>query len=170
MAIEPDTKDWTWVLGERCGECGFDAGAFSAAQVSGRIRSDLPRWEALLRRDTVRDRPVPSVWSPLEYAAHVRDVFRLFQERTELMLREDNPLFANWDQDQTAEADNYAGQQPFEVSDGLLAAGREYAALLDSVTDWDRTGRRSNGSVFTVATLAQYGLHDVVHHLHDVAG
>jgi hypothetical protein len=33
-----------------------------------------------------------------------------------------------------------------------------------------RTGRRSNGSVFTVASLSQYFLHDVVHHLWDVTG
>ena len=32
----------------------------------------------------------------------------------------------------------------------------------------DRSGRRSNGSVFTVTTLAQYFLHDLVHHEHDV--
>ena len=34
--------------------------------------------------------------------------------------------------------------------------------------DWERTGIRSNGSLFTVATLGQYGLHDLVHHLWDV--
>jgi hypothetical protein len=33
---------------------------------------------------------------------------------------------------------------------------------------WDRPGRRSNGSSFTATTLGQYFLHDVVHHLHDV--
>lgn len=36
--------------------------------------------------------------------------------------------------------------------------------------DWERRGLRSNGSEFTVLTLAQYFLHDVVHHLHDVNG
>jgi hypothetical protein len=35
---------------------------------------------------------------------------------------------------------------------------------------WNRTGRRSNGSVFTIDTLARYHLHDVVHHLRDVEG
>ena len=42
-----------------------------------------------------------------------------------------------------------------------------YAAV--NGAQWDRPGRRSNGSVFTVATLGRYHLHDVVHHLHDVA-
>ena len=32
-----------------------------------------------------------------------------------------------------------------------------------------RPGRRSNGSVFTVDTLAKYFLHDVEHHAHDVS-
>ena len=34
--------------------------------------------------------------------------------------------------------------------------------------DWDRPGRRSNGSVFTVDTLGRYHLHDLVHHRWDV--
>jgi hypothetical protein len=34
---------------------------------------------------------------------------------------------------------------------------------------WDRPGLRSNGSRFTVASLGRYHLHDVVHHLRDVA-
>ena len=34
--------------------------------------------------------------------------------------------------------------------------------------EWDRTGRRSDGAVFTVETLGLYCLHDPVHHLWDV--
>jgi hypothetical protein len=33
---------------------------------------------------------------------------------------------------------------------------------------WERRGSRSNGSVFTVASLGRYMVHDIVHHLHDV--
>ncbi|WP_028280470.1 DinB family protein [Arthrobacter sp. H5] len=170
MPIEPDTKDWTWVLNESCGECGFSAGDFPATKVADRIREDLPHWEEALRRGTVAERPGPNTWSGLEYAAHVRDVFVLFTERTELMLGQDNPVFADWDQDQAARELNYAGQVPLVVARDLVDSGEKYAALLEATTAWDRTGRRSNGSQFTVATLAQYGLHDVVHHLHDVNG
>lgn len=170
MAIEPDIKDWTWVLDEPCAECGFAAADFPPTEIAGRVRMDLPRWEAVLQRADVRDRPNPSTWSPLEYAAHVRDVYLLFVERTALMIAEVNPQFANWDQDETAIADDYAGQDPAEVAQALVQAGENYASLLDGIGDWERQGRRSNGSTFTVATLAQYGLHDVVHHLHDVNG
>ncbi|MCW2751362.1 MAG: hypothetical protein JWR83_2472 [Aeromicrobium sp.] len=172
MTIEPDTKDWTWVLGERCEECGLAASDVAPTDIAARTRADLPKWTAVLRRPDARERPAPGVWSPTEYACHVRDVYALFDQRVRLMLDEDDPQFANWDQDETAIADEYASQDPAIVSTQLVPAGEAIAATFDAVPAdaWGRTGRRSNGSEFTVATLAQYFLHDVVHHLHDVHG
>jgi hypothetical protein len=112
------------------------------------------------------------VWSPTEYACHVRDVFVVFGDRVRLMLAENDPAFPNWDQDATALEEDYAEQLPSEVSTQLVAAGRAVAAEFDAVPDdaWERTGRRSNGSVFTIESLSRYFLHDVIHHLHDVRG
>jgi hypothetical protein len=170
MAIEPDTKDWTWVLERRCSECGFDPADFPPERIAQHHRTGLPRWRSVLERADVADRPDDSTWSALEYAAHVRDVYDLFIERTGLMLRQNDPLFDDWNQDRTAAEKNYPAEEPGKVGAELAAAGEAYAALLDSVTDWDRVGRRSNGSRFTIGTLAQYALHDVVHHLRDVRG
>lgn len=171
-AIEPDTKDWTWVLSQQCAECGLTASEVIPTEIGARVRADLPRWEAVLARPDARDRPAPDTWSPLEYACHVRDVFLLFAERAELMLDHDDPMFANWDQDVTAVEQDYFSRDPAVVADELVAAGDVAARVFDNVAadSWDRTGRRSNGSVFTVTTLGQYFLHDVVHHLHDVRG
>ena len=168
--IEPDDKDWTWVLLRPCPECGFDPSTVSASAVGATVRTTVPRWAKALARPDVRQRPAPAVWSALEYGAHVRDVFRLFDERLRLMLDEDDPLFANWDQDATAVADRYDLQDPAVVADELAAAAATIAADYDAVPDdaWERPGRRSNGSVFTVRTLGVYLLHDVLHHLHDV--
>jgi SAM-dependent methyltransferase len=115
-------------------------------------------------------RPAPTTWSPLEYGCHVRDVHRIFAERVRLMLAEDDPAFANWDQDVTAAEDRYDLQDPAVVYGELAEAARAMADLLRSVEDaqWSRTGRRSNGSFFTVDTIGRYYLHDIVHHLHDV--
>ncbi|MET0930110.1 MAG: DinB family protein [Aeromicrobium sp.] len=170
MDIEPDTKDWTWVLTEPCPECGLAAGDVAPTEIAARVVADLPRWEAVLRRADARKRPTPTTWSPTEYACHVRDVFVLFGQRVRLMLDEDDPMFANWDQDVTALEDDYASQPPSEVSTQLVAAGHAIAEIFDAVPAdaWDRVGRRSNGSQFTVETLGQYFLHDIVHHLHDV--
>lgn len=172
MEIEPDTKDWTWVLDAACPECGHVSHEVEATEVGARVRADLPRWEAVLRRVEARDRPDPSTWSPTEYACHVRDVFILFADRVRLMLAEDDPQFDDWDQDVTAVEDDYAAQLPSEVSTQLVVAGQAAADLFDAVpaSALGRPGRRSNGSAFTVESLLQYFLHDVVHHLHDVHG
>lgn len=170
--IEPDTKDWTWVLQQPCPECGFDAAAVSFGDIAGRVREMTPRWQQRLAADDARDRPDLGTWSPTEYAAHVRDVYRVFDTRLEQMLTQDDPLFANWDQDATAIEDDYASQEPATVADELSSAATVISNRFDGVRpeQLTRPGRRSNGSVFTVDSLGRYFLHDVVHHLHDVQG
>ncbi|UZN03551.1 DinB family protein [Cellulomonas sp. S1-8] len=169
-AIVPDAKDWTWVLQTRCPECGFAAWDVEPTGIAGTVRDLIPRWTAALHRDDARERPAPGVWSTLEYGAHVRDVMRVFGTRVRLMVEQDDPLFDDWDQDATALADRYDLQDPAVVADELARASSAMADRLDAVPadGWDRTGRRSNGSVFTVRTLTRYFLHDVVHHLDDV--
>ncbi|MBN9113280.1 MAG: DinB family protein [Pseudonocardia sp.] len=169
-AIVPDDKDWTWVLDRPCPECGFDAAAVAQGSVGVRVRSALPAYRAALAAPDARRRPDPATWSALEYGCHVRDVFRIFHERLTLMLREDDPVFADWDQDVTAREDRYDLQDPEMVSADLTEAGERIAAAWDAVHDdqWDRPARRSNGSVFTVGSFSRYFLHDVEHHLHDL--
>jgi hypothetical protein len=171
--IVPDVKDWTWVLERPCADCGLDSAAVPPQDVAGAVRRDAPVWAGqVLGRPDVAVRPAPQTWSPLEYACHVRDVCRLFDERLALMLTQDDPLFANWDQDETAEELRYAEQDPAALRPALRAAADAVASRLEGITgeQWQRPGRRSNGSRFTVASLAQYVLHDVVHHLYDVTG
>ena len=124
----------------------------------------------MLNRADVRRRPAVGVWSPLEYGCHVRDVHRTMHGRVVLMLEQDAPTFANWDQDATAVDGRYGEQDPAAVADELVAAAVRAAEVYERVSgaDWDRPGLRSNGSRFTVATLGRYHLHDV-HHLQDVA-
>lgn len=168
--IEPDTKDWTWVLEEPCDECGFDAASVDPRALPALITAWTETWQDVLTRPGVGSRPDPSVWSPLEYACHVRDVYRVFGERVRLMLAEDTPTFPNWDQDETAVSERYGEQRPDAVSEELGATGAQVAAAFASVgpDQWDRPGLRSNGSAFTVASLGRYFAHDVLHHLHDV--
>jgi hypothetical protein len=169
--IVPDTKDWTWVLDRPCPDCGFDASRVVPEQLPEIIHANTRGWYDALDGAEVSARPRPDVWSPLEYACHVRDVHLLFAERIELMLAEDDPRFANWDQDETAVALRYGEQAVDEVLEELVEAAAAVAGVYAQVAgdQWDRPGRRSNGDAFTVASLGRYHLHDVVHHLWDVA-
>jgi len=170
MPITPDTKNWTWVIESPCPECGFDASTFGRDDVAGLLRANTEAWPTVLERADVRERPDDETWSALEYAAHVRDVNRLYLDRLGLMLEQNDPLFPNWDQDETAVKENYNAQDPLVVSVELAAAGEALAAAFDAVTDeqWARPGRRSDGVSFTVETFAKYFIHDPIHHLHDV--
>jgi hypothetical protein len=168
----PESKDWTWVLERRCDECGTDVTGMSPQDVAAAVREALPRWRAALARPDAFARHTGGVWSTLEYAAHVRDVFKVMHHRLDLLLTQDNPEFPNWDQDATAIEDHYSDQDPRVVATQLAAAGRGMADAFDSVLnrDLERPGRRGDGAVFTVQTLARYAWHDVAHHLHDVHG
>ncbi|MCU1534363.1 MAG: DinB family protein [Glaciihabitans sp.] len=170
MPIVPDTKDWTWVVDRPCAECGFDAATVQATDVSRLLLENAESWQTELARGEVRLRPDDSTWSALEYACHVRDVMKLYDERVRLMLEEENPLFDNWDQDATAIADSYNTQNPAAVASELQDAATALAATFDGVqsTAWQRVGRRSDGASFTVESISKYFFHDIHHHLWDV--
>jgi hypothetical protein len=171
MPIVPDTKDWTWVLERRCEECGFEAAAIPKEQVAALIRDNATSWQPILLGPApLTARPSDDRWSTLEYACHVRDVLRLYDDRLRLLLTEDDPTFPNWDQDATAVEDRYNEQDPARVAEELGTAALALAASFDAVRgdQWERTGIRSDGARFTVDTFARYLVHDPVHHLHDV--
>ncbi|MGH2807317.1 MAG: DinB family protein [Actinomycetota bacterium] len=170
MPIVPDTKDWTFVLERVCDECGFDVRSFPREQVGDMLRANAGRWPTLLVHPDVRRRPSDDRWSGLEYACHVRDVFRLYDYRLDLMLTQDDPDYPNWDQDAAAIEGDYQTQDPDAVAGEIEAAARSLAAHFDVVAGerWERTGNRSDGARFTVETFARYLIHDPIHHAHDV--
>lgn len=173
MDIRSQTKDWTWVLDEECPECGFFTGTPARSELPGLTTHVADRWVAVTARvDDPATRPAPMVWSPLEYACHVRDVLALGRYRTGLMVDEDSPTFANWDQDATAIEDDYGSQDIAEVSTQLAQNAAILADFLDGLPDeaWPRAGKRSDGAGFTVESFTRYVLHDPIHHLTDITG
>ena len=170
MTIVPDDKDWTWVLQRPCEECDFDPASVRLDEAGDEVRANARQWAEVLARTTARRRPREDRWSDLEYACHVRDVYKTFDGRLALMLTRDDPVFENWDQDATAVENRYDLQDPAVVLAEIRDTADLYARRCESVeaSQWSRPGTRSNGSRFTVASLVVYGLHDPHHHLWDV--
>jgi hypothetical protein len=165
-------REWTAVQRERCDECGLDASVIPVRQLPDAVRSIARRWRLFLaatRVDALRRRPRADHWSALEYAAHTRDVLRVFTERVELALAANDPQFGWWDHEAAAVAERYNEQDPVAVAAVLEANADLFATVLAAVPadGWDRHGVRRPGEDFTVAGLARFALHEAHHHLQD---
>lgn len=167
--IEPDTRDWANVLETGCSECGF-TGTEDVSAAAQAITDSATAWAVVLARPDAARRLSRSRWSNLEYAAHMRDIYGLFTDRTRLIVAEDDPVLPNFDGDQVALDSDYEHSAPAEVLAGLRITAADYAAgvLAIGAQQWDRTGRRADGRVFTLTDLTRYGLHEIRHHLQDV--
>ena len=173
MQPPPDTKDWTWTTRLRCTDCGLAAGDVDVPGISDRVEAATAEWFQILTQNPAADRrPEPRVWSPLEYGAHVRDAFELYDARLVLMLIEDAPTFRNWDQDEAAITGDYSQLDPDQVAADIASVGSAFVARVRALepSQFDLMATRSDGAEFTVRTFLQYFLHDIVHHLWDVTG
>lgn len=168
--VEADGKDWTWTVEKPCADCGFVPSSVQPEELAALVHAAIEPWRDVAVEPTARRRPAPATWSPIEYAAHVRDVCDVMAGRIHLMLDNDAPDFANWDQDEAAKTGRYDQTEASTVIRQLEESRDRLIAALERVGegDWGRTGLRSNGAAFTVYSLGQYAAHDLVHHLHDV--
>ena len=141
MAIEPDNKNWTWVLERPCPDCAYDASAVVLRDIGMSIRDIASQWEVILLHPGATKRPVENVWSPSEYGCHVRDVMRMADFRLELMTTEDDPMFTNWNQDETAVAERYG--LAFGVGSQRIALERPERAAGFAAEHWQQRGERS---------------------------
>ncbi len=168
--------DDTRTPADPCPECRFDGAA--VADVAGEIDALGRKFAAPLTRylpgedgpALLRTRPAPDVWSPLEYACHVRDVLRVFEERTRAMVAEPGVDFGWWDHEAAVTDDAYNEQDPVEVATDVASATTRYATTLRALDDDQRqaSGERRGGEVFTVDSLARYALHEAKHHQLDI--
>lgn len=163
-----DNTDWTRVIDLGCPECGFVPLAPSLA--GGWVAASVPLWQSRLAQSDANTRPEPVVWSPVEYAAHIRDLSAVFRDRIALVLEQDDPLLESWDQNQAALSGGYFELDPQDLSGQCATSLLELAGLLDgiAVDQWDRSARRGDGWIMTLEGLVNYYLHDLIHHLADV--
>ena len=119
-----------------------------------------------------RRRPGPAVWSPLEYACHLRDVLITQRERVVRALVEESPAFPPMHRDERAELTRYAAEARDRVVIQLRIAAEMISWTLASLDDrqWERPCIYNFPEVAsrTVGWVGQHTLHEAVHHLADV--
>ena len=158
-----------------CTQCGFDYDSVSPGEVPGALRSVGETIRAGLAGADVaalRGRPRPEVWSALEYACHVRDVFLLQRDRLYLALVEDTPSFPRLHRDVRVVLARYNDQDPAAVENQIVVAAQLVAGAfghLDEV-QWRRTlvyNWPEPEQTEDVRWLAAHTLHEGRHHLGD---
>jgi hypothetical protein len=156
---------------ERCDECGFDGDDWTDDGARDAI-AELPvRWTATVSEvDPVaaRRRPIPDMWSILEYADHVREV--LFAIRFAL-----DSAVAQPGIDLGGVPEPRFDVTPRDIdSDAALEGIAREAELLRrrlgeiSAADWESTAI-VDGDELNAHWLARHAVHDATHHLADVA-
>jgi hypothetical protein len=157
---------------DSCDECGFVYG--SEADVPAALRTVVGRfWEALTSGNP-GVRPAPDVWSPLEYACHVRDVLLVQRDRLVVALVEDEPSFTPMYREQRVDLLGYAEEDQSAVLAGLGVAADLLARLLERLTPHQLARTCTYGYPaprrVDVAWVAQHTMHEVEHHLRDAGG
>ena len=160
---------------ERCDECGYDYDEINRTDIACELRA-LGRWyrSCLEGQEPwrLRVRPRPDVWSPLEYACHVRDVLKVQKERIQLAIVEDQPAFAPMRREERVVEDRYNEQAPPEVANELADAAAALAQTLEALDDgaWQRTGVYNwpTTQVRTVEWIGRHTVHEARHHLWDI--
>jgi len=160
---------------ERCGECGFVYEDVARGDLARSLLALAARYDNVLTDhddDTLRAHPLPDVWSALEYACHMRDVYRGQRERVVLALAEEQPPFASMRREERVIEERYNEQQPAQVAREIRDAAESLAATLASLDDggWNRTGIYSypERRVRTVEWIGRHTVHEGEHHLQDI--
>ncbi len=166
---------------ERCDGCGFVWDLVAPAELPSRILETASGFRRLLLpldrphgwADEVRTRPSDDVWSPIEYACHVRDVVLVQRDRFYRALVEDCPEFSPMYRDERVTLGRYDHEDigevvaELEMSAGLFARG--LAAI--SSTQFERTCVYAypTTAVRKLGWLGAQTLHEMEHHWRDIA-
>jgi hypothetical protein len=175
----PDVRMFEFVgyktlAADTCRQCGFTY-AVGRAEITPWLRSDARAFVAKLRTfdgTAVRTRPEPDVWSPLEYACHVRDMLGVQTERVVLVQHEVDPEFVPMGRDERVVEDRYNEQDPTDVADALITAAEKFADTLDALDDngWSRTGiyNYPERAIRTAEWIGIHTAHELLHHRGDL--
>lgn len=126
--------------------------------------------EHAARNTRLRQRPSAEVWSPLEYATHLRDVLLLFARRIQAILATTEPELEVVCHDDLVAKGGYNRLDPQVVAGQINDAAQRLAAILEKLApaDFGRRGFR-DGEQRTILALAQRAAHESRHHLLDMA-
>ena len=116
--------------------------------------------------ERLRTPEAPGKWSMIEVLAHLADTEMVYAWRYRLVLAQDRPGIAGFDQDAWARTFRYREQPWAGVRERLRVARESNLALLHGLTadQWERAGMHEERGAETIRRIAELGAaHDLVH-------
>ena len=159
---------------DSCRECGFTYDLATATTAGAAIVDGASELAVVVTGEgpDAGSRREPELWSPLEYACHVRDVLLVQRERVLAARRRERPSFDPMGRDERVDHDGYAAQRPGDVARQLTDAALMFDNVLSRLdpADWDRTVTYNYPIVSerSLRWVAVHTVHEVRHHLFDV--
>lgn len=155
---------------ETCDGCGFDATAYTHADLLGTLRALAPMWRTMVEgidTSVLTARPEPGTWSAIEYAAHSRDITGAMGYLAHLALSQDHPQLAG-PAPATPEP-----EVPATIAAAITELDKNVARLNAKCSaigahDWARPITLGPDTV-DVSWLVGHAVHDATHHVRDVA-
>ena len=165
-------RQWFRMQFEACPDCGLDASTNADADLPRALTDVAARWGGTLATADVADlrrRPVPDVWSPLEYACHTRDVLAVFEERVRRTATTPGQQLGWWDHDAALVDSRYNEQEPVLVAEAIAANARRFGQSLSDLASaqWDAAAERRAEESFSIRVMERFVLQEMVHHHRD---
>jgi DinB superfamily len=153
-----------------CPECALDYDALPLDALAPTARHLTSEWGRLISgspAEALRKRPAPETWSPLEYAAHTRDVTGELTAIVSAMAAGQTPP-GMVDPDVAVIERAWNDEDPHGTLDGLVTVAGAYADRVSTLTPEEAAqeadfpyGRRDT------LTMARNAVHEMTHHLMD---
>lgn len=166
--------DWQRVQYEPCPQCGFDSSSLLAPSLARALLLEATGWRRFLADvadDRLRVSWRPGVWTPLQYAVHVRDMLTVFRSRMLSALSGADPLLPSFEPSPDIWI-QYNEMPPPLVAAEINEATRSLIDVLSRYRGpaWSRPAHRDDGACFTVIGMARFAVHEAHHHLLDATG
>ena len=137
------------------------------SQLRGQAK-DVERMTRGLDEDATASRPAEGKWSLKELVCHLWVVQKLFRERAEQMLAEDNPVVEKYHPDNDPGFTTLAARPMAEVMADFRSERDRYLTLLEplSPAGWHRGARHPEFANYDIHYMTEYLYYHEAHHVY----
>jgi hypothetical protein len=131
---------------------------------------DVRRFVAGLDEESLSKRTIPEKWSLKELVCHVLRVQRVFSERLETMLTQDDPAITSYEPEGDPVFEKMASRPAEETLAAYFAERERHVDRLEELlpAEWHRTGRHPEYPIYDIHFQTDYLAHHEAHHIYQM--